>query len=53
MMQPGWYPGPTILVIITLWPEMNINIFISLLLSFMTVLFTGLQVKGREQRGKE
>jgi hypothetical protein len=32
---------------------MNVNIFKSLLMIFMTVLFAGLQVKGREQRGKE
>jgi hypothetical protein len=32
---------------------MDVNIFKSLLMIFMTVLFTGQQVKGREQRGKE
>jgi hypothetical protein len=38
--------------IITSWPEMNVNILKSLM-TFMTVLFTGLQVKGRKKRGKE
>jgi hypothetical protein len=41
----------TILVIIALWPEINYNIFKSLMIS-MTRLFTGLQVKGREKEVK-
>jgi hypothetical protein len=32
---------------------MNVSIFKSLLMIFITVLFTSLRVKGREQRGKE
>jgi hypothetical protein len=32
---------------------MNINVFKSLLIIFMAVLFAGLQAKGREQRGTE
>jgi hypothetical protein len=37
----------TTLTIITLWPEMNANIFKSLMTIYMTGLFTGLQGKGR------
>jgi hypothetical protein len=40
-------------VIIILWAEMNADIFKTLLMIFIRVLFTGLQVKGREQRVEE
>jgi hypothetical protein len=43
----------TTLIAITLWSEMNVNIFKSCLMIFMTVLFTGLQVKRREQGSRE
>jgi hypothetical protein len=39
----------TTLILITSWPETNAKIFLSLLMIFMIGLFTGLQVKGREQ----
>jgi hypothetical protein len=43
------YKIRTLEIIITLWLEMNANVFKSPLM----IPMTGLQVEGREQRGKE